>query len=372
MPTTRITSTASASTAHALQLETVARVFGALAAVADVTLDVKAGERRAILGANGAGKTTLFDLITGDVAPTSGTIRFFGEDVTALKPHARIRRSIETQKIHREITLQKLETERRTSQEISEQQRAIAVAEHSRLQSVAQAAAETARAEAVSAEEQVFTTREVAVADRRKRIELITASQEAERSSTMMLIEAKAQKEAATERAEASRLTATGEADADKIRSLAAKIRHEIEAEGARLANEAQNVLSPESRNSMLRQLLIERLEGIVRESVKPMERIGEIKIMQVDGMMGGGGGNGAEHGYGQNLSDQVVNSALRYRAQGPMIDKLLKELGIPGGSMQSLMGADLTRLAGITGETAAEPPRRITVTPPEAADEGK
>lgn len=369
MPTTRITSTVSASTAHALQLETVGRVFGALAAVADVTLDVKAGERRAILGANGAGKTTLFNLITGDVAPTSGTIRFFGEDVTALKPHARLRRSIETQKIHREITLQKLETERRTSQEISEQQRAIAVAEHSRLQSVAQAAAE-----AVSAEEQVFTTREVAVADRRKRIELITASQEAERSSTMMLIEAKAQKEAATERAEASRLTATGEADADKIRSLAAKIRHEIEAEGARLANEAQNVLSPESRNSMLRQLLIERLEGIVRESVKPMERIGEIKIMQVDGMMGGGGGggNGAEHGYGQNLSDQVVNSALRYRAQGPMIDKLMKELGIPGGSMQSLMGADLTRLAGIAGETAAEPPRRITVTPPEAADEGK
>ena len=276
--------------------------------------------------------------------------------------------SIETQKIHREIELQKLEVERRTSQEIAEQKRAITIAEHSRMQSVAQAAAEIARAEAVSAEEQVFTTREVAVADRRKRIELITASQEAERSSTKILIEARANKEAATERAEASRLLATGDADADRIRSAASRIRHEMEAEGARLANEAQNVLSPESRNSMIRKLLIEKLEGIVRESVKPMEKIGEIKIMQVDGMMGGGGGpNGADHGYGTNLADQVVNSALRYRAQGPMIDKLLKELGIPGGSMQNLMGADLTRLAGMTGdETTTEELHRITVTGPD------
>ena len=144
-----------------------------------------------------------------------------------------------------------------------------------------------------------------------------------------------------------------------------------MEAEGEKLANEAQNVLSPESRNSMLRKLLIEKLEGIVRESVKPMEKIGEIKIMQVDGMMGGGGGsNGADHGYGQNLSDQVVNSALRYRAQGPMIDKLLKELGIPGGSMQNLMGADLTRLAGMADDTTAtDEPRRITATGPDSTD---
>jgi len=94
MSDTRIDRISSASTAHALQLENVGRVFGALAAVAEVNLDVKAGERRAVLGANGAGKTTLFNLITGDFAPTSGTIRFFGEDVTRLKPHARVRRGL--------------------------------------------------------------------------------------------------------------------------------------------------------------------------------------------------------------------------------------------------------------------------------------
>ena len=92
--TTRLSRIASASTGHALQLENLGRVFGALAAVDAVTFDVKAGERRAVLGANGAGKTTLFNLITGDFAPTSGTIRFFGEDVTRLKPHQRIRRGL--------------------------------------------------------------------------------------------------------------------------------------------------------------------------------------------------------------------------------------------------------------------------------------
>ena len=47
-----------------------------------------------MLGSNGAGKTTLFNCITGDFPPTSGTIRFFGEDVTHFPPHERIRRGL--------------------------------------------------------------------------------------------------------------------------------------------------------------------------------------------------------------------------------------------------------------------------------------
>src|SRR6202043_1844103 len=60
----------------------------------DVTLAVRPGERRAVLGSNGAGKTTLFNCITGDFPPTSGTIRFFGEDVTHFPPFERIRRGL--------------------------------------------------------------------------------------------------------------------------------------------------------------------------------------------------------------------------------------------------------------------------------------
>ena len=84
----------SAGTANALELRGVSRYFGALAAMSDVTMTVRPGERRAVLGSNGAGKTTLFNCITGDFLPTSGTIRLFGEDVTVFPAHERIRRGL--------------------------------------------------------------------------------------------------------------------------------------------------------------------------------------------------------------------------------------------------------------------------------------
>src|SRR5262245_18190783 len=85
---------AQAASAHALELHAVSRRFGALVALDSVDLEVRAGERRAVLGANGAGKTTLFNSITGDFPPTSGRIRFLGEDVTDVAPHERIRRGL--------------------------------------------------------------------------------------------------------------------------------------------------------------------------------------------------------------------------------------------------------------------------------------
>jgi len=83
-----------AGTANALELRGVSRLFGALVALDDVTLSVRPGERRAVLGSNGAGKTTLFNAVTGDFPPTSGVIRFFGEDITDFPPYERIRRGL--------------------------------------------------------------------------------------------------------------------------------------------------------------------------------------------------------------------------------------------------------------------------------------
>ena len=85
---------AAAGTGNAIELRGVSRTFGALAALTDITLSVRPGERRAVLGSNGAGKTTLLNCVTGDFPPTSGTVRFFGEDVTTLPPHERIRRGL--------------------------------------------------------------------------------------------------------------------------------------------------------------------------------------------------------------------------------------------------------------------------------------
>ncbi|MBI2156602.1 MAG: ABC transporter ATP-binding protein [Candidatus Rokubacteria bacterium] len=77
-----------------LETRGLGRTFGALRAVADVSLRVETGELRALIGPNGAGKTTLFHLISGLLAPTSGQVAFRGDDVTALAAPARCRRGI--------------------------------------------------------------------------------------------------------------------------------------------------------------------------------------------------------------------------------------------------------------------------------------
>ena len=254
-------------------------------------------------------------------------------------------RSVEEDRIAREREVQQLEIARRQAIELAEQQRAIAVAEQSKAQSEAQAAADLARAKAVSEEERVFTARETEMAERRKRIDLIGAEQEAERDALRVRIGAEAERAAAGDRGAAVRVEAEAHADAEKVRAMASRIRNEVEAEGLRLMNEAANLLTPEARLSAMRMRLIDKLEGIVRESVKPMEQIESIKILQVDGL-GGGGGSRGDGREGGNFSDSVVNSALRYRAQAPLVDQLLREIGVDAGDVGKVARGLLDRSA--------------------------
>jgi uncharacterized membrane protein YqiK len=266
---------------------------------------------------------------------------------------ARIRsdQTLEQERIGKERAVQASEIERRQALELAEQQRAIAVARESKNQSEAQAAADEARAAAVSAEEKVFTAREVEMAERRKAIDLIGAAQSAEREALRLTSAARAEKSASADRGDAVRAQAEADADADKIRSLATRIRAEIEAEALRLMNEAHNVLSPEARASALRLKLVEKAEAIIRESVRPLERIEGIKILQVDGLGGGHNGSGGDgHNGAGSFSDGVVNSALRFRAQAPIVDQLLREIGLEGGDIHRLVG-------GVSGGQAALPP---------------
>ncbi len=268
---------------------------------------------------------------------------------------ARIRseQSLEQDRISKERAIQGSEIERRMSLELAEQQRAIAVARESKSQSEAQAAAEIARALAVSAEEKVFTAREVEVAERKKAIDLIAAAQAAEHDALRLTSAASAERSASADRGAALRAQAEADADADKIKAMALRLRSEIEAEALRMMNEAHNMLSPEARMSALRMRLVEKAEGIIRESVKPMERIEGIKIMHIDGLGGGGSGgngNGNGSGGGGNFADGMVNSALRFRAQAPLVDQLLREIGLEGGDIQKLVG-------GVSGAQAALPP---------------
>ena len=267
---------------------------------------------------------------------------------------ARIRseQTIEQERIGKERTIQGAEIERRMTMELAEQKRAIAIARESKAQSEAQAEAEVARALAISAEEKVFTAREVEMAERKKTIDLIGAALIAERDALRLTSAAQAEKAASADRGFALRAQAEADADADKIKSMAMRVRAEIEAEAMRLMNEAHNMLTPEARMSALRMRLVEKAEGIIRESVKPMERIEGIKILQVDGLGGSSGGHNGDGGHnsGGNFSDNIVNSALRFRAQAPLVDQLLREIGVEGGDIQRLVGS-------VSGAQAALPP---------------
>ena len=225
---------------------------------------------------------------------------------------------------------------------LARQEQQIAIAAKSRDESHAKAEADKARAAAVSAEEQVVTARETEIADRAKRIELIEASKQAERQAIAVKVEAEAEKQAAADRAAAVRLAAEGEAEAEKLRAEAAAVRFEVDATGQRAINEAANLLSNSQVSLQEKLALLRVLPEVIRESARPLEAIDSIKIVQVDGLNSGGGGAGgagpaaANDG---NLASAAVSAALRYRAQAPLVDGLMKELGLSGSSLAALAG---------------------------------
>lgn len=264
-----------------------------------------------------------------------------------------LERAVSEQEVMKAKLVESAEIEKQKSLELAEQDRAIAIAEKSKAKSEAEALAADARAEAVRAEERVTTARELETAERRKSIELVLASEEAERSAIKIKVAATAEKSAALDQAEAvktlaeaqsskERIAAEGAAEAERLLADARAKTLEVEAEGKRKLNEADNILNSAILEARIKQILIENLPSIIRESVKPMEQIEGIKIIQVDGLTGGsshgGGTNGS--GDGGSLADQLVSSALRYRGQAPLVDSLMKEIGLSGSDLNSLTQA--------------------------------
>ncbi|WP_375285522.1 flotillin family protein [Sphingomonas sp.] len=225
---------------------------------------------------------------------------------------------------------------------IARQEQQIAVQNKSREESQAKAEADSARAAAVAAEEKVSTARETEVAERQKRIELIDAAREAERAAIAIKVQAEAEAQAAADRAAAMRAAAEGEAEAEKLRAEASRVRFEVEAAGQRAVNEAANLLSSDQVSLQTKLALLKVLPELVREAARPMEAIDSIRIVQVDGLNAGGSvsvgsGDAAPAGDG-NLANSAVAAALRYRAQAPVIDGLMKELGLNGASLDGLV----------------------------------
>jgi branched-chain amino acid transport system ATP-binding protein len=78
-------------TAPALEVRGIAKRFGGLVALRDVSFSVRQGEVMGLIGPNGAGKSTLFEIVSGNLPPSSGQVLYFGDDCTALQVHKRRR-----------------------------------------------------------------------------------------------------------------------------------------------------------------------------------------------------------------------------------------------------------------------------------------
>lgn len=243
----------------------------------------------------------------------------------------------------RDVQVKEIEQTRVT--EIAQQDKAIAIAAKSEQQSQAQAQANLALSEAVKAEQNVVTTRETAEADRAKQVALIEATQDAETKAVQLTLSARAEKEAA-------------ELQAAAIIQLAEATRRKglAEAEAQRALNDAVNMLSSDQTSLKFKLALLQALPAVIEKSVEPMKAIEGIKIIQVDGLnrTSGGASSGTATMAGGNLAEQALSAALSYRAHAPILDSLLKEVGLAGGSLNDLTAGLVAAQASDSDQPAA------------------
>ncbi len=225
-------------------------------------------------------------------------------------------KNIDSHRIETEREVRLLDIEKAKRLSIEEHQKNLEVINKSKQVLKSKAEEENTRAKAIEAEEKANSARYVEKAQGIKKVDVITAASKAEQ---------------------------------DRHATMAAKLRYEIDAAGKEALNAAENLRSDASRRSALRLKLAEKIEAIIRESVKPMANIGDIKIVDVNGLpgfsgtsgSGGGSSSGATttggSGRSGNLADNVVSSALRYRAHQPFLDSLLKEIGMAPGEISNI-----------------------------------
>ena len=224
-------------------------------------------------------------------------------------------KNIDAHRIESEKEVRTLDIEKAKRIQLEEHQKELEIIEKSKEVLKSKADEQNTRAKAVEAEEKANSMRYIEKAEGMKQVDVISASSKAEQ---------------------------------DKYETMAAKLRYEIDAAGKEALNMAENVRSDASRRSALRNKLAEKIESIIRESVKPMANIGDIKIIDVNGLpgfsgtsggsvVGGGKGKDGSGGSSGNLADNVVSSALRYRAHQPFLDSLLKEIGMNPGEISNI-----------------------------------
>ena len=233
--------------------------------------------------------------------------------------------------------------------ELADKRRLIAVVNKAIEEAVVRTNEAEARKQLALMEEQVETARAEENAARHKKVEIISAEAAAEREALRL-----------TRLAEAEKLAAEQRSLAEIAEARAAEVRYKTDADGNRKLNDAENMRSEESRRSAIYEHLVKTLPQIIRESVKPMENIESIKILQVDGLPGlnspsetGSVGGGSPSG--GNIPDQVVNSAMKYRTQVALVDGLMEEIGLPLKNLGSAGGMSFRNFPPVPGKSGKD-----------------
>jgi len=145
-------------------------------------------------------------------------------------------------------------------------------------------------------------------------------------------------------RSVARRTEAEAQSESEKLLAAALATRLEVEAEGARKLTAAKNTIEERVIAMEQRLRLIDALPAILAAATKPLERIESIKVVDVAGIGAGApsaGLDGVAPAGGGALAEQVVSAALRHRVQAPVLDSLLREIGVAdSGSMRGLLNS--------------------------------
>lgn len=260
---------------------------------------------------------------------------------------------LEAERIAKEQVIETANIEKVKAVEAAELEKQVVIASKTADQLRAEAKKEAANAEREAASQNVITTRQRAEAERAKAVALIKADESAQKE----VIEARAVAQVAAEeakgraealaneaegRARAAREQAKAEADAAALKAAAIIAlaqadfeRGEKEAAVKRLLVEAENRTALPVLASKLAHELVHQAPEIVRELMKPAEKISDLKILQVNGA-GFGGSNGADTKTGTSLLGngvgQLTSTLLQAGAAYPMFKELLNFAKSPEG----------------------------------------
>ena len=264
-------------------------------------------------------------------------------------------RAIETVEIEKARAIREAEINKEKAVELANQSKNIEIAKKVEEEAAAKTLANEKKALEAASFEKIKTSSETEQAERAKKLALIEAQKEAEQLSIEKTVAAKAEKEAEENLAEAAKIKAMGasealkikataEAEAIKITAEANRLNYEVEAKGKTEINNAENIVSAAILENRFKLALIEFMPQIIAQVVKPAEKIDSIKIVQMAGLGGanqGGTGSNANGGVsnaGASLSDQIVNASLNYKVNAPIIDDLMKQVGIDlNGGIQNI-----------------------------------